>query len=287
MLLISRIFEGRVRPVTMTTKVVRTTKLTIYDDGVPIPEYDGNITDMLDRGLYTRDWELIGTEPPSEISDAYFDMKFVQVMPDESVSSNTNVRVGTPILLRYGDDVLCEQIPIDRRVLDRYYNYFSRHVSRNIGGSLLLNICKDVFKSPVFDIPYCTAALPKRLDYSRESFTAIDTDYGPTILFVPVTITSMIIDSLDGIGIKVVPSPQDTWSHGSCRIRISQHILTCTFERSDWKGSGYAAELSRLIECRAVATAILTVSVLLEPWQYSRGSYTSKYCMTYVVHAVK
>lgn len=267
--------------------MVRTSKITIFDDGVSVSEYDGNVADMLDRDLYTQDWKLIGTEPPSESNDDYFDMKFVQAMSNAEVDPSTDVNVGTPLVFRHTDDVLCEQIPIDPRVLGKYCDYFSKHVSRGIKGDLLLNVCKGVFKSPVFDIPHCAVVRPKSSKYSHESFTSIDTELGTGILFIPMMTTDMIIDNLDDIGIRVIPSAQDTWSYSSCRIRTSEYVVICAFTPRDWKGSAYAAEFSRRVQCTAVATATLTVSVLLEPWQYSRGKHTSKYCMTYVVHAVK
>lgn len=265
------------------------TKLTIHDDGISVSEHDGNITDMLNTELYTREWKLIGTEPPGADINDYFDMKFVQRINSFSNTDTdrTDANVGSPILFRHADDVLFEQIPIDRRVLGYAYEYFSKHVSRGIKGDLLLNVCKGMYKSPVFDIPGCTVVIPKHNSFSKESFVAIETPRGPGVLFVPMVTTDLIIDNLEDIGIRVMPSHQDMWSYSSCRIRLSKFVVVCQLGTEDWRGSAYAAEFSRRLACTAVATATLTVSVLLEPWQYSHGKHTSKHCMTYVIHAVK
>lgn len=279
----------------MAGNIVSVTKLTIYDDDVSVSAYDDNITDMLDMDLYTHGWELVGTATPSARNDDYFSMKFVQ--PTSDIDDDTSASL--PLQLKHTDDVLVEVIPIDKRTLGYAYNYFKNNVSRGTKGDLLVSMCKTiykrnnpvpetvVYKSPVFDIPDCTVVIPARNDFSRELFTAIETERGPGILFIPMVITDMIMDNLDDIGIRIMPSPQDMWSYSSCRTRVSKWAVTCDFDSSDWKGTAYAAEFSRRLPCSAVATATLTVSVLLEPWQYSHGKHTSKYCMTYIVHAVK
>lgn len=275
----------------MAMSAVRTTKVTIYDDGISMSEYDGNIADMLDRDLYTRDWTLVGTNSPVDDDTGYFDMKFVQNNIQEADDANKvsklKIDPNSPIPFYHTDDVLFEQIPIDKRVLGPYYDYFSKYVSRGLKGDLLLNICKDVYKSPVFDIQYCAIVRPSNENYNHSSFVTFDTGDGPGVIFIPMMTTDVITDGLDDIGIRVMPSPQDTWSYSSCRVRMSEYAVTCVFASSDWKGNAYVAEFSRRLQCTAVATATLTVSVLLEPWQHSRGRHTSKYCMTYVVHAIK
>jgi hypothetical protein len=283
----------------MAGNIVSVTKLTIYDDDVSVSAYDDNITDMLDMDLYTHGWKLVGTSPPSVRNHEYFHMKFIEPTDNASDDDIVDASLLLPMDLKHTDDVLVELIPMDKRTLGYAYDYFKNDVSRGVKGDLLVTMCKSVYKyrdpkperkvykSPVFDVPGCTVVIPARSDFSKEMFTAIETERGPGILFIPMVITDMIMDNLDDIGIRVMPSPQDMWSYSSCRTRVSKWAVACDFDSSDWKGTAYAAEFSRRLPCSAVATATLTVSVLLEPWQYSHGKHTSKYCMTYIVHAVK
>lgn len=258
-----------------------------FGDCASVSEYDENITDMISKDLYTADWELVGTEPPSENVEGWFDMKFVQSMYMDGDSTPTDRRFRRPLKINVVDDVVCELLPFSSKSLGMYYSYFASYVNRGIKGSMLMCLCQEMFKSPVFDIPGCTLVKPKTDRYDKSMFVTVDIGDCNAIIFVPVTAFDAITDALYGVDVRVMPTYQDTWSYSSCRATPSAYMMYSDIPKSSWKGSAYTAEFARRVECSAVATATLTVSVLLEPWQYARGKHTSKYNLRYIIHSIK
>jgi len=260
-----------------------------FGDDVSISEYDGNIADMMNENLYTTDWTIIGTEPPSEDSEEWFDMKFVQTMclQEEDKFELPDVQLRRSLRLNTNDDVTCELLPFSAESLGRYYEYFMRCVSNGIKGSVLMCLCQQMFKSPVFDIPGCMLVKPKTNRYDKSQFVTTRIDESNVILFVPITAFDAISDALYDIDVRIIPTDQDTWSYSSRRVVVSEHAMHCSIPQSSWKGNVYRSEFERRVQCSAVATATLTVSVLLEPWQFARGKHTSKHHLKYVVHSIK
>lgn len=260
-----------------------------FGDEVSISEYDGNIADMMSENLYTNDWTIIGTESPSEDSEDWFDMKFVQTMylEEEDEFELPDVQLRRSLRLNTNDDVMCELLPFSSKSLGRYYEYFMKYVSNGVKGSVLMCLCQQMFKSPVFDIPGCMLVRPRTNKYDKSQFVTTRIDDSNVVVFVPMTAFDAITDALYDVDVRIIPTDQDTWSYSSRRVVMSKHAMHSSIPNSSWKGNAYTSEFERRIQCSAVATATLTVSVLLEPWQFARGKHTSKYHLKYVIHSVK
>lgn len=268
---------------TITPTTPNTQFTDAASDVYSISEYDDDVNDMVEHGLYIRNWEILhGAHPPCSVdSDGqYFNIKYVQA---GSISTSD---INSPLKMRPGDAMAIELMPPKEEYLGKYYAHFRDHVTTRCKGELLVNFCKDMYKSPMFDIPDCAIIKPVSTK-RRSEFSSINLGDINGVLFIPSSVTDNLVDSLFALGIRVIPSAHDTWSYGSSRIRVCDDAVICELDSSDWKGNTYTAEFMRYIRCIAVATATLTVSIVLRPFQNARGPHTSKYHLEYVVHCVK
>ncbi|KAF2861615.1 hypothetical protein K470DRAFT_285329 [Piedraia hortae CBS 480.64] len=237
-----------------------------FADQATISEYDDDVNDMINSGLYTRGWTLIGTESPPNNGDEWFDMKFMQLQADNGYDI---AKAKRPLRLRVTEDVTSELIPLSLDVLGKYYDYLTECIDPYVRGVMLVCTCQPAVKSPVFDVPNCVLVRPKTNRYDHTFFTTVDTEAYTAVLFVPIIVTDALMDSLHSIGVRVMPTYQDTWSYSSVRISLSRHLR-------GWRRDATAAVFAERLNCDAVATATFTVSVVLEPLQSARGKHTSR-----------
>ena len=250
---------------------------------------DEDIVDLLSGDLYTREWKLVGTEPPSDDGDyaEHLCLQFVQAAEyaDERDLSGIRLRpfVLTPIS---SESEAVEVLPVTRSTLGKYFDYFAGCVTTDTKHELLINVCRRQFKAPVFDISGCKLVVPKS-NVLPSNFIGIDLSGVSCVPLIPASIVCNITDSLATIGFFVAPSYHDAYAYGCSRIRMSKIYTECEFDRACWKGNTYTRDFSRIIKCRAVATATFTVSAVLSPYVGSRSVYASKKILTFVIHAIK
>jgi len=178
-----------------------------------------------------------------------------------------------------------EVVPADSSLFGQYWVYFREHVFEGTKGECTVNICRYGVKSPSFDILECVVALTQTKP--PQGYTWLKQNEHYWALFVPNSVVSILIDSLNELDIVPLPSAHDAQSYNSSRISVVSSPVTCQMGLDDWNTGGTYKSISRFVTCTAVATATFTVSILLTPYARARGTHTSKKHMSLVVHNVK
>ncbi|KAG5948945.1 hypothetical protein E4U53_006083 [Claviceps sorghi] len=119
--------------------------------------YNEDFRDMNEAGLFTRDWRIVGTEPPrsagsesleeSPVPIEHFNMLFEENMEygrEDGLGCESNESAATvsrsmrrTIFLNPSVAVPVELMPVCKSSLGRYYEYFSRDVAVDKGDQLI------------------------------------------------------------------------------------------------------------------------------------------------------
>jgi hypothetical protein len=256
-----------------------------------VSAYDDDIRDMIGGGLFTRNWKIIGTVPPgeedgSEDGTSHLAMMFVENMTPEIADSHFSYdNTISPIVLHPSIVELVELLPVSRSSLEQYYNYFKHNVIGNRDDSLV-NICRPGKKSPCFDIRNCYLAVPKSTS-NLDDFVVADVGGIECVPLIPSSIIHNMIESLSDVGITIVPTMHDAQAYNGCRVKMSRMYTDCMIDESSWRGSTYTSLFTRILRCKAVTTATLTVSMVLSTVYGRNSPYHNRKALTIVVHAIK
>lgn len=260
-------------------------------EGVSISTFDDEMKDMLDSKLYTREWRLVGTEPPTTLTHDSTDTQHLSMCfyqedetTEDNISNHTDIK---PIVMKAQTTYDVEILPVHIQTLGYYYDYFTSYVSLQ-KGDCLINVCKDRQKSPCVDIPYCILVKPKHKNIQNsEDFTFINIRGEECIIFIPTRIVYNLLCNLGNIDITVPPSIHDGWAYNSSRVRMSS-IFTCNeIPDTSWATGSRVRDISRYVSCTAVATATLTVSFVLSSVRGVSSFYHNRKLLDVVVHAIK
>lgn len=249
--------------------------------------YDDDIRDLLVDGLFTREWTIVGTQPPSSdnAESGYFNMYYKQTYDDDNKRSRNAARE-KPLTLKPSQPDPVELLPPVPSTLGPYYSYFRDCVLTGRHGEMLVNFCRNGKKSPCVDIPGCALVVPTKTA-DVENFTLIKLGNVPCVPVVPTSIILNIIDSLAEVCQPVYPSFHDGWAYNGSRVRMSKMYTECELDDNAWKKEGFARDFSRLVRCVAVATATFTVSVVLSPSVQRTRYPTHKKVLEVVIHNIK
>ena len=254
--------------------------------------YDAEVSDLLEQELYTKGWEIHGSLEKCDgaethsvcwdrgvCGDNYFSFMYMQ--PAEyKARERRGIQVG---ISDTSESV--EIIPSDSSLFGNYWRYFKQHVFEGTKGESLMSICRRDVKSPSFDILRCVVALTSQRP--PRDCTWVQQGERYWVLFIPNSVISNIIDSLNEISIMPLPSPHDALAYNSSRVSTTTNTIICQVEPEEWDTGSVYKSISRFVTCEAVTTATFTVSVLLTPYARARGTHTSKKYMSLVVHNVK
>lgn len=269
---------------------------TQRDTTMSVSTYDEEADDMINGGLFMRDWKLVGTSPPyhssspdSSVNDmldhlVMFYKETLEGMQLNEDSSDDRSAL-SPIVLSSRPIEAVELMPIAATSLGPYYDYFSQCVATNRSDQLL-NICKRDKKSPCFDIKNCYLVQPSST-HDLPNFAITEVSGKRCAPLVPTSIIYNIMDSLTEIGISIVPTIHDALAFNGCRVRMSELYTSCEIPDSEWKGNTFTRDFSRLLRCSAVTTATLTVSVVLSVAYGPKSRYHHRKTLTIVVHSIK
>ncbi len=254
--------------------------------------YDDSIKDLLQQQLYTQGWDTCGSleeckgpnEHPACAARGACDGLYFSFMYVESARHGATNRKPVQVHPRDTEESV-ELMPSDSSLFGQYWEYFRRHVFDGTKGECIVNVCKYGIKSPSFDILECVVALTRTKPPQGYTWTKQGDDYW--MLFVPNSVVSNLIDSLNEVGVAPLPSAHDTQSYNSSRVSVVSDPVVCEVAPCDWQVGDIHKSVSRFVSCEAVATATLTVSVLLIPYPRARGTHTSKKYMSLVVHNIK
>lgn len=254
--------------------------------------YDATVEDLLQQNLYTAGWEIrgnlnncSGTDTHSTCVqkgtclDTYFSFTYVQAA-EQKHKNYRKVEVSPG-----GSEESVEVIPSHGSLFGRYWDYFSERVFEGCKGESLVSICRGEVKSPSFDVLGCVIALTHKKPPNNYAWVKEGGSYW--VILIPNSVVSNIMDSLNCIDIIPLPSAHDTQSYNSSRVLVKCRPVLCEMRPGDWTKGSTRKSISRFTECDAVATATLTVSILLTPYAKARGKHTSKKYMSFVVHNVK
>lgn len=259
--------------------------------------YDDDINDMINADLFTRDWEIVGTTPPTNFEEdesnddvshliMYFEeTPMVSPVESESVQNDKSNRPLSPIVLSNNVSESIEILPISFKSLGIYYNYFESCV-KQYRYDQLINVCRNTKKSPCFDIKDCYLCIPQTR-VNLNNFTTVEIGDLSCVILIPSSIIHNMMDSLTQIGISVVPTLHDSLSYNGSRVRMSKLYTEREINKSMWKGNTYAALFRNIIKCKAVTTATLTVSIVLGVVYGHKSQYNNRKSLTVVVHAIK
>jgi len=274
---------------------------TAASDNGSFSIYDDDVNDMISGNLFTRDWKIVGTDPPASPeadnggSDASHDTSHLVMFFEESpmigpgefqpIYNSKPSRIASPIVLDSSEPETVEILPISSNSLGMYYNYFASCVAQNRYDQLI-NVCRKRRKSPCFDIENCYLAVPHP-DTNLDNFTTAEIDGLTCVPLIPSSIVLNMMDSLAALDIRVVPAIHDVLAYNGCRVRMSASYTDCAIDPSSWKGNTYTALFSRILRCKAVTTATLTVSMVLGMTYSRKSHYNNRKTLTIVVHAIK
>lgn len=262
------------------------------DGSTSASTYDAEVQDMLRHSIYTRDRLIRGSLDGCPDGDdhskckevgacpgVYFAFAYIDALGARG-SSTTAVQLDDG-----GETQSLEPMPSSPVLFDKYYEYFSAYVFDGTRGEKVVNLCKKDTKSPVFDVPGCVVAKrSSKPSSSYPSFWHRDCYWVP---LVSGSAVSSIIDSLNDIDIRPMPSTHDVQSYGGSRVLMKRKPTTCQLRSCDWDDKSDKASICRFLPCDAVATATFTVSILLKPYPRARGIHPSKVYMSLVLHNIK
>lgn len=277
-------------PSANTSPVTSLFSHNISADGMVIPcisdtlsevTCDDDTIDMAEGDIHNRDWEVIGSEAPGE----RVDLDYFWMMHVDRTAKYISKDPFAEMVFPERDEVTFEVVPVYAQTLERYYKYFTECGAIGHRGDKLLNLCYPCMKSPVFDVQKCM--LVRFEDGVDSSTTAVNIGGAKCGVFIPANVTDCIIDQLFTMGIQIEITSQDTWSYATSRVTLSPYINLCQINEDEWEWGPSFKGLAKHVKYDAVATAILTISVLLSPCTGSRGKHSSKYTLKYIIHNVK
>ena len=259
--------------------------------------YDDDIIDMTEGDLFTRDWKLVGTDPPTSHDDSktsvnvshflmYFEEDTMESpVDDQSSYKNTSTQLKSPIVLRRNVPEAIEIMPISHSSLQMYYEYFRSCVKQH-NYDELITVCRNERKSPCFDIKNCYLCIPHP-KANLDNFTTVEIGGLTCVLLIPQSVIDNMMISLADININVAAAIHDSQSYNGCRVKMSAIYTDCKIDSSSWKGNTYADMFRPILRCKAVTTAVLTVSMILGIVYGRKSAYINRKSLTIVVHAIK
>lgn len=250
---------------------------------------DNDFNDMIDSGLYSREWRLVGTNPPSESEDVpehlvMFYEEVLEMSPSE-YDSTTSSRL-TPIVLNPSIPESVEILPVSTVTLGEYYNYFTSCVATSKNDQLV-SICTHTKKSPCFDIQNCYL-LSLKGKVSTTNFTQVYVGNELCVPLISSRIIENMIESLACHGISILPDAHDANAYNGSRLQMSSLYTDCEIDR--WEKNMFNTtyrDFNRILRCKAVATATFTVSVVLSTVHSRKSKYSYRKRLTVVIHAIK
>lgn len=254
--------------------------------------YDDEVKDLLQQQLYTQDWEIRGSlegcaqagvhahcTENGVCGNIYFKFVYTE-LPNNDAAEDRIIQITSA-----GGNESIEIIPSDSSLFGKYWKYFEQRVFDGIKGECLVSVCRPGVKSPSFDVLNCVVARTGSSPPQNHAHVQQDRCYW--VLFIPNSVVSSLVDSLNELGVMPVPSAHDAQSYNSSRVCVTQNTVLSEIEPGEWTTGPTYRSISRFISCDAVATATFTVSILLTPYARARGSHTSKKYMILKVHNVK
>jgi len=256
------------------------------DRDIAYGDYDADIHEMLSGNLYTRDWTLVSRHLP----DGSLVMYYAQTC--DLLNSTSQQRMNEcPVTLCPEDDVvMVEVMPPNEDTLEEHHEYF-RDVVFNMhqSGELLINVCTQRYKTPLFNISGCIVARhTSPFCQSRDlSSNVIAIGEYQASLLIPTSVVTSIFEALSAVDIIVLPDVHDAKKYTGSRVQPRSGIEVSRIPQSKWCHNETSKDINRYINCNAVATATFTVSAVVTPYEHTKGIRPSRRRVKFVVHNVR
>lgn len=244
---------------------------------------------MIDSGLYTREWNIVGTSSPTDDIGGvptYFSMSFQMKTYNCTDSDSQDTDEHTTITLNVTAAESIEIMPAAKETLGPYYKYFINHVMNKKSDSLV-NVCRKSSKSPCFDIENCCLIVPGS-GVRMNGFSTALVSGVKCVPLVPCSAVQAIQDALATLGMSVEPTLHDALAFNGHRVRMSGQYVTTDIGPDEWKrDQRYARDFNHILRCDAVATATFTVSVVISAVHGKHSWCANRKSFKLVVHSIK
>lgn len=244
---------------------------------------DDDFNDIITGDIHKRNWRLVGSTSPIDVESRgakHFTMSYIGREPEVEPEVEVDASIFTNPMISNGIESI-EIMPVAESLLEQYYTYFSEHVALDKKDQLI-NICRQSIKSPCFDIRNCYIVEPKE-HVSLDNYAKIVLDKKTYVLLIPSSIICNMKKSLDYLEINIEPDSSDDLAYSGSRLQISGICTFPNIKSLSWKDARHLNDFNKILNCKAVATATFTVSMILRQFQ----GYVRTKTLVVVVHAIK